>query len=194
GEVPFSRALALMGDRPTPAREKVLLASALGNPSLALRELLVNLDLPFAARLLEPVILIVPAETVAIASGASRNATRIRSYLAQTKSPELIYIRSLIDDSSIGTLLKQRAAVFARSVVTEKISRDQALAAARDNRRYFSQLIDLRLKASADEIAPLDRFLTGYAQPVMLEVRESGLKARRAGVGQTSGRDLYLLL
>src|SRR5262249_34884802 len=81
GEIPFSRAISLMGDRPTPAREKVLLASALANPSLALRELLTNLDLPFAARLLEPVILIVPAETVAIASGASRNATRIRSYL-----------------------------------------------------------------------------------------------------------------
>jgi hypothetical protein len=194
GEVSFRDACALAktgGDSSLP--ERLILATGLHNPALALRESSCYLPLPGGRRLFERFVLAAPGEAMAMAAGTSDSARATRELLSGSGPPEFPLLLRLANDSGIDLLRRQRMAVFVGRIARGTLSFELGLKIAGDTQRFFAAVVEMRVSATGADADALDRVLEGEALVLCRAARES-LTRTVADLSGFGARELYVLL
>jgi hypothetical protein len=176
-------ATALLPGDPGAARSVAMIA-ARAHPDVALRET-GQQALPFSREIFETAALAAPDEAVGLSYGASTTSSAIRRALSASTSPELKVLAILASEESVGILVRQRAALFAREIAAGRLTVARALSLAGSD-AFFPALVSLR--SAAPDPGLVDRALEKYAQ-VLFRSSPSA-----AELGRFSALDLCLLL
>jgi hypothetical protein len=186
------RATAMESASPRDA-EALLLAAALRDPLLALRETRQFLTLSFGPRVLERLALSAPDEAMSVASGGSPTALALRHALFDG-SEELRLLASLAQNSTLDLPSRGRVAVLAGPIARRQLSMDAAIKLSRATPQYFAQLVDLRKNAGGDEGTALRRALEAESLALCREAQESPARTLNGDLARFRAVDLYLLL
>ena len=174
--------------------EKLLLATGLHNPALALRAADEYLSRAHGPQLFEQFVLAAPDDAVWMASGTTKFAMAFRELIAGVRSPEMKLLARISEENSIDIPRRGRLAILARRVARGALTYDGALRIAGNEPQYFATVLDMRAAASGAEAAALDRALENLSLVLCRAAQESVQRAVARDLAQFRARDLYALL
>jgi hypothetical protein len=197
GEVSFRDACALARavahPEGAPLVKRLILATGLHNPALALREPEAYLALDEGHDLFARFVLAAPGEAMSLATGTSKWARSFRESMSAPVPPEFPLLLRLADETAIDLSRRQRLAVFASRIVRGDLSFDAALRISGDATRFFSAVMDMRAAAGPESEA-LDRVLESESLMFCRAARESLGRTMSSDLAGFRANDLYAML
>ncbi|MDX1984354.1 MAG: hypothetical protein SFV51_29040 [Bryobacteraceae bacterium] len=185
GDVNFFDAAQLAHALPAAQSGRLLLAAALKNPSLAVREVSGYWDAAGGVEAFERAVLLAPDEAVTIARANSPTGAAVRAAMAASSNAGVRRLKAISEREGIGDLTRQRLAVLFREPGASHVD---------DDASYFARLVDLRLNRVGDEARLYDRALESFSQMLFVEARRGVSALDRMQPDRMSARAAYLLL
>ena len=169
--------------------EPEVMDAALRNPSLALQQISLLLPQSYGPIVLERLAVVAPDEVMNI----SRRSPELSRALA-AGSPQMNELAFLGANKVHNPVERGRVAFFAGAISRRVILRDAAWRLAAATPRYFAELADRRVGASADEAAGFDRGLEAESLTLCRAAQESGGRTLMFDFAGFRGTDVYLAL
>jgi hypothetical protein len=199
------------------AARKLVLATGLRNPALALRERDWYQPLSFGRSAFARFVSAAPDEAERLAAGESKSAHAMREALLAIESPEAKVIVRLAEAPGLDLPTRARAATLTTQIASGLLSLEAAARLAGNTARFFAAIADLRtagLARVAQAVPPalvgfrsaappspplasadaLDRALEEASLILCREAQESIGRAVSADLSAFRATDLYLLL
>ncbi len=186
-------AVATEDELPDAAR-KLVLATGLRNPALALREQAWYRPLSFGRSAFVRFVTAAPDEAERLAYGDSKPALAMREALSSAESPAANIIVRLAEAPGLDLPTRSRAATFAAQIAEGKLTLDAAVRLAGNTAHFFAAAADLRAAQPAGEAAAFDRALEETSLELCREAQESIGRAISSDLAGFRATDLYLLL
>ena len=175
------------------AARKLVLATGLRNPALALRERDWYQPLSFGRSAFARFVAAAPDEAERLATGDSKPARAMREALVASDSPEANVIVRLAEAPGLDLPTRARAATLAGQIADGRLSLESAVRVAGNTARFFATVADLRARQHAQADA-FDRALEEASLILCREAQESIGRAVSADLAGFRATDLYLLL
>jgi hypothetical protein len=176
------------------AARKLVLATGLRNPALALREREWYEPLSFGRVAFVRFLTAAPDEAERLATGDSKPAKAMREALLAAESPVANILVRIADASGLDLPIRARAATFAGQIAGGRMSLEAAVRLAGNTARYFAAIADLRVEQPAGETETTDRALEEASLILCREAQESIGRAVSTDLAGFRATDLYLLL
>ncbi|HLK69692.1 MAG TPA: hypothetical protein VKU19_39960 [Bryobacteraceae bacterium] len=174
---------------------KLVFATGLRNPALALRERAWYEALPFGRAAFVRFVTAAPEEAERLAYGDSKPALAMREALAAAESPLGNVIVRLAEVQSLDLPTRARAATLAGQIAAGRMTLEAAIRLAGNSARFFAAVADLRVQqANGPEGAGYDRALEEASLDLCREAQESPGRAISTDLASFRATDLYLLL
>ena len=177
---------------PEPAMQ-LLWAIARKNPDVALRQTESYLDLAIGPQLFARAVHAAPDEAVSIAAGSSRSAGQFRDALKASDDASIRLLADLSQDRAIEAPRLRRVAILHQAIASGELSLRSAVQLAGNFPRYFATLAGMRIAASPEDSAFLDRALQNESLTFCVAFQQAG-RALASDLAALAPRDLYLLL
>ncbi|HTS30520.1 MAG TPA: hypothetical protein VMH81_31830 [Bryobacteraceae bacterium] len=174
--------------------EKLVLATGLKNPALALREREWYAPLSFGRSAFVRFVTAAPDEAERLAYGDSKPARAMRDALTAADTPIANVILRLSEAPGIDLPTRARAATLAGQIARGRLSVDAAVLLASNSTRFFAAVADLRVRQPGSDWAAYDRALEEASLELCREAQESPGRAISADLAGFRAIDLYLLL
>jgi hypothetical protein len=176
------------------AARKLVFATGLRNPALALREREWYRPLSFGRSALVRFVTAAPDEAERLAVGDSKPARAMREALLASESPVAKVLVRLAEAPGLDLPTRARAATLAGQIASGRLTLEAAVRMAGNTARYFAAIADLRVERPAGEAEGFDRALEEASLILCREAQESIGRAVSADLGSFRAADLYLLL
>ncbi|MBZ5623433.1 MAG: hypothetical protein LAQ69_32630, partial [Acidobacteriia bacterium] len=176
------------------AARKLVLATGLRNPALALREKEWYLPLSFGPSAFVRFVTAAPDEAERLATGDSRPARAMREALLASDSPVAKVVVRIAEAPGLDLPARARAATLAGQIAAGRLSVESAVRVAGNTARYFAAIADLRVERPLEEADAFDRALEEASLILCRATQESIGRAVSTDMAGFRATDLYLLL